>query len=245
MRISGHTVLITGGASGIGYAIAQQLVQMNNKVIVVGRNPDKLAAAGRALPGLITLSYDISKEDDRLALVQQLAEQYGEVSILINNAGIQYQARFDESPPSLADIHQEMETNFVAVVRLSTLLIPAMLRQSEAAIINMSSGLAIAPKAGAAIYYASMAALSTFTRSLRYQQESSSIRVFDVLAPLVDTDMTRGRGRGKISPQTFAIEMISGLERNRYVQHVGKTKLLYMLHRIVPSVAYRITRNGL
>ncbi len=244
MRITGHTVLITGGASGIGFALAQQLVGRNNRVIVVGRNADKLASARRELPGLRTLSYDISKEHDRLALVQLIAEQYGEVSILINNAGIQYQARFDEKPPSLADIHQEMETNFVAAVRLSSLLIPSMLRQSEAAIINISSGLAIAPKAGAAIYCASKAALSTFTRSLRYQLESSSIRVIDVLAPLVDTDMTRGRGRGKISPQSFASEMIRGVERNRDVLHIGKTKLLYLLHRIVPSVAYRITKNG-
>ncbi len=245
MQTTGHTVLITGGASGIGYAIAERLVAMNNKVIAVGRDPDKLAAAARALPGLITLSCDISRESDRLSLVRLIAEQYGEVSLLVNNAGIQYQARFGEHPPSLADIHQELETNFVAAVRLSSLLIPSMLRQPEAAIVNISSGLAIAPKAGAPIYCASKAALSTFTRALRYQLESSPIRVFDVLAPLVDTDMTRGRGRGKISPQSFASAMIRGLERDRRVQHIGKTKLLYMLHRIMPSAAYRITKNGL
>ncbi|OMF37729.1 hypothetical protein BK133_04105 [Paenibacillus sp. FSL H8-0548] len=244
MRLKGHTVMITGGASGIGFAIAKKLAQMNNKVIIVGRDQGKLEAARAEVPELVTLSYDISLEAERVALASLLAERYPDLTMLINNAGIQYQCRFDVDPPSVQEIHQEMETNFIAAVRLSSLLIPLLQNKPEAAIINISSGLAIAPKAGAPIYCASKAALSSFTRSLRYQLEHTPIQVFEVLAPLVDTSMTQGRGRGKMSTAAFAEECVAGLARNRVVLRIGKTKLLYLLHRIAPSVAYRMLKNG-
>ncbi len=245
MRMTGHTVLITGGASGIGFAVAKKLVRMSNKVIIIGRDASKLEAARRAIPELVAFACDISVEEQRLSLAAWLKEEHPELSVLINNAGIQYHARFDQDPPSLDAIHQELEINFVAVVRLCSLLIPMLSLRSEAAIINLSSGLAIAPKSGAAIYCATKAAVSTFTRSLRYQLEQSSIHVFDVLPPLVDTDMVRGRGKGKISADAFADQMIAGVVRGRLVLHVGKTKLLYYLHRFMPKVAYRIMKHGL
>lgn len=244
MRMTGQTALITGGASGIGFAVAKKLSQQGNLVIVAGRDPGKLKAAELAIPGLLAYSCDISREEERLSLAAAVADRHPELTVLINNAGIQYQSQFDNDPPSLEAIHQELETNFVAAVRLSSLLIPNMLKQREAAIVNLSSGLAIAPKAGAPIYCATKAALSAFSRSLRYQLEPTPIRVFDVLAPLVDTAMTEGRGRGKISPERFAEELLSGMAKDRYVMRVGKTKLLYALSRLIPELAYRITKHG-
>lgn len=246
MNIRGQTVLITGGASGIGLAVAKRLIRLNNQVIVVGRNVGKLATARAEVQGLIAISCDISKEEERLSLVSEMIERYPQLTMLINNAGIQYQCRFDaDPPPSLEIIHEELETNFVAAVRLSSLLLPGMMKQPDAAIVNISSGLAIAPKAGAPVYCASKAALSTFSRALRYQLEQSSVRVFDVLAPLVDTAMTEGRGRGKISPERFAEELVAGVAKNHYVLRVGKTKILYALSRLMPEAAFRITKNGL
>lgn len=245
LNITGQTVLITGGASGIGLAVAKKLARLNNQVIIAGRDPRKLEAACAEVKELIAIPCDISKEEQRLSLVSEVAERYPQLTMLINNAGIQFQSRFDSNPPSLEAIHEEMETNFVAAVRLIALMIPNLLKQPEAGIINMSSGLAIAPKAGAPIYCASKAALSAFSRSLRYQLEPTPVRVFDVLAPLVDTAMTEGRGKGKISPERFADELVAGVAKDKYVLHVGKTKYLYALSRLLPKLAFRITKNGL
>lgn len=245
MKVTGQTVLITGGSSGIGLATAKKLSRMGNLVIIAGRDSNKLESARKEVSELVAFPCDISREEERMSLVALLSKQYPNLSILINNAGIQYQSRFVVDPPSLDMVHQELETNFVAAVRLSSLLLPGLLKQQQAAIVNISSGLAMAPKTDAPIYCASKAALSTFSRSLRYQLESTSVQVFDVLAPLVDTPMTEGRGRGKISPERFAGELIAGVAKDKPVLRIGKTKYLYAISRLFPEIAYRITKNGL
>lgn len=244
MKLARKTVLITGGASGIGYALAQRLVQMNNEIVVVGRDSRKLEAVRLEVPQLTTLRYDISIDEDRVSLADWIGQNGRQLDVLINNAGVQNHSRFDEEPPPAELIRHELETNFVGPVRLSSLLIPHLRSRPEAAIVNISSGLAIAPKASAPVYCASKAALSSFTRALRYQLEQTPIQVYDVLAPLVDTSMTKGRGRGKMSPDRFAVELIRGIERGRFDIRVGKTKLLYALHRMLPILAYRITKEG-
>jgi short-subunit dehydrogenase involved in D-alanine esterification of teichoic acids len=244
MKLTGKTVVITGGASGIGFALAKKLMQMNNEVLIVGRNPDKLAAARIEIPQIITLQYDLGLDKDRLALATQLKREYPRLSVLINNAGIQHLYRFDLEPPPLELIQEEIETNLIAPVRLSSLLIDLLRQSSESAIINISSGLAIAPKGSAPIYCASKAALSSFTRALRYQLEQTSIQVYDVQAPLVDTNMTKGRGRGKISSDAFAAAFISGVHKKTFSMRIGKVKVLYALHRLIPSLAYRIMKRG-
>lgn len=245
MKVTGQTVLITGGSQGIGLALAKKLARMGNLVIAAGRDAKKLESARKEVPELATYPCDISREEERMSLAAKLSKQYPNLSILINNAGIQYQSRFAVDPPSLDMIHQELETNFVAAVRLSSLLLPGLLKQQQAAIVNISSGLAIAPKADAPIYCASKAALSAFSRSLRYQLESTPVQVFDVLAPLVDTPMTEGRGRGKISPERFADELVARIAKDKLVLRIGKTKYLYAISRLFPEIAYRITKNGL
>ncbi|TNJ65493.1 SDR family NAD(P)-dependent oxidoreductase [Paenibacillus hemerocallicola] len=245
MKLAEHTVLITGGASGIGLALARTLTRMDNKVIVVGRDRGKLADAQENIPGLTALSCDIGSEEQRESLVSLLERDYPRLSVLVNNAGIQCHSRFDSAPPSLETIAREVEINFIAAVRLDAMLLPLLRQQKEAALIHISSGLSIAPKADAPVYCATKAALSSFARALRYQLEHTPVRVFDVLAPLVDTAMTEGRGRGKISPEAFASRLVAGLAGDRYTMRIGKTRLLYALHRLAPGLAYRIMKDGL
>jgi short-subunit dehydrogenase involved in D-alanine esterification of teichoic acids len=113
----------------------------------------------------------------------------------------------------------------------------------EAAIVNVSSGLALAPKASAPTYCASKAGLHSYTKALRYQLETSGVRVFETLPPLVDTDMTRGRGTGKISADELAREFWSDWRANRYEMRIGKTKLLALVQRLAPALADRIMRG--
>ena len=136
--------------------------------------------------------------------------------------------------------------NIEAVVAISAAAVPLLRSQRSGAIVNISSGLANAPKKSAPVYCASEAAVRIFTRALRYQCEdqASHVRVVDAVLPLVDTDMTRGRGRGKIAPEAAAAAIIEGLRRDRVEIHVGKSALLRRLMRLAPSLAYRRLRDS-
>ena len=233
------TVLITGGATGIGFALAEKFHSAGNRVILVGRSEAALAQAANALPGVETCAADISLSEDRVRLIAE----FPDVSVLVNNAGIQVNTAIVNSTPEA--IEQELNINFLAPVLLSYAYLPLLMQQSSAAIINVSSGLALVPKEVAAIYCASKAALHSFSKTLRWQLEDTSVRVFEVLPPLVETAMTAGRGKGKISPAQLAEEFWAGFKADRYEMHIGKTKLLALVNRIAPTVAERIMRHGL
>jgi uncharacterized oxidoreductase len=233
------TVLITGGATGIGFAIAEKFHSAGNRVILVGRSHTALSKAVSGLPGAETCAADISLSSDR----ERLVAQFPEISVLVNNAGIQVNTPIASTAPE--DIEHELLVNFLAPVLLSRAFLPLLLKQPSAAIINVSSGLALVPKESAAIYCASKAALHSFSKTLRWQLEDSGVRVFEVLPPLVETAMTAGRGKGKISAAQLAEEFWEGFKADRYEMLIGKTKLLSFINRLAPSVAEQIMRRGL
>lgn len=238
MQHSGQTVLITGGATGIGLAMAGKFHQAGNRLILVGRKSEALAAACKALPGAESCVADVTSGEDRARLVSQ----YPEVTVLINNAGIQFND--DIAQAREADIEQELMVNFLAPVLLSKAFIPVLSRHSAAAIINVSSGLALVPKQDAAIYCASKAALHSFSKTLRWQLEGTPIKVFEVLPPLVETAMTAGRGKGKISPAQLAEEFWQGFQADKAEMLIGKAKLLAWVNRLTPRLAEKILRPG-
>jgi len=239
MKTSNNTVLITGGATGIGFALAEKFHAAGNCVIVVGRNEAALSNAAAALPGITTRVADISVSADR----EKLVAEFSNVSILVNNAGIQNNTPLSEFSP--ADIEHELNINFLAPALLCRAFLPHLLKQNGAAIVNVSSGLALVPKQAAAIYCASKAALHSFSKTLRWQLEGTSVNVFEILPPLVDTAMTSGRGKGKISPAQLAEEFWQGFQSDKLEMLIGKTKLLSIINRLLPSVAERIMRDGL
>ena len=244
MQLRDNTVLITGGASGIGLAFAKKLLALGNRVIVCGRHREKLDAAARALPGLAALRCDITVRSEVAALVDTIKTTYPKLNLLINNAGIQLNYRFTDGTDRSDDIDAEMEANFTSHARLTHLLLPLLNRQTAAAIVNISSALSLVPKESAPIYCASKAAMHIFSDSLRYQLEGSSVRVFEVVPALVDTAMTAGRGRGKISPDALVDEALRGIARDKFYIKIGKTKLLFAINRLFPSIAKRIIRRG-
>ena len=239
MKPTGHIVLVTGGATGIGLALAEKFHTAGNRVIIVGRTESTLSKAAAALPGAITRVADISTALDRT----RLASEFPEVSVLVNNAGIQTNTPILELAPE--DIEYEHNVNFLAQVLLCRAFLPHLVQHESAAIVNVTSGLALVPKQVAAMYCASKAALHSFSKTLRWQLEGSSVRVFEVLPPLVDTAMTTGRGKGKISPAELAHEFWKGFQSDKFEMLIGKTKLLYFINRLVPSVAEKIMRPGL
>jgi uncharacterized oxidoreductase len=251
MSLSGQTVLITGGGSGIGLALAKALAQKNNRVIICGRDPRKLEEALQRLPQLIALPCDVSDEQSLLALRRRLESDNLHPSILVNNAAIQLHTNFLSTPESelFVKLEQELATNFTGLVKLTTLLLPMLQHGGSGRIINLTSGLALTPKAGAPVYCATKAAVRAFGTALRYQLEDagSRVRLTEVILPLVDTAMTQGRGSAnlKISPEAVAAAILAQLPRNPSEIYLGRAKLLWLLHRFLPSVAARIMRNGL
>jgi uncharacterized oxidoreductase len=241
MKTSGNIVLITGGTSGIGLALAKKFIAERNEVIVTGTNPEKAEAIQKQLPNITIELADIR---DRTAL-DRLVSKYPQVNILINNVGIQYNYNFADPAIASEQIDTELDINLIAPLYLTKKFLPSLLTKPTAAIINVSSGLAIVPKQTAAIYCASKAALHSFSKSLRWQLEGTNIKVFEIIPPIVDTPMTIGRGSGKISPEALVTEFWTSFVKNRYEIQIGKTKLLVILNRIMPALAENFMRSGL
>lgn len=247
MRLSGHTVLITGGSSGIGLALARAFHERGNRVLAAARGAERLEAAARALPGLLTARSDLTREDDVRRLVSDAADRLGGLSILVNNAGVQFQDDYtaEDADTILAHVDQEIGVNLTGLVKLTALALPLLAREREAAVVNVSSLLAIAPKQRAPVYCATKAAVRSFTKALRYQVEDGapSVRVFEVLPPLVDTAMTRGRVGRKLAPEAVARAVMRGMEVERCEIRIGATRTLAAAQRLHPSLAERMVRR--
>jgi short-subunit dehydrogenase involved in D-alanine esterification of teichoic acids len=243
MKLGNNTIFITGGSSGIGLALAKAFSALDNTVIVCGRNLEKLESVENSYP-IHTIQCDITKEDEVQQALGKIKTEFNGLNILVNNAGIQYNYDFYEDENALEKIEDEISINFLAQVKLTKLFLPILMKQPEAAIINVSSGLGIVPKESAPVYCATKAAVHIFSKSLRYQLEKTPVKVFEIIPSLVDTDMTKGRGKGKISPETLAKEVITNLEKDSYEIRVGKVKLLFLINRLMPSLAERILRKG-
>lgn len=181
---------------------------------------------------------DVTVAADR----ERLASQYSSTTILVNCAGTLVNASLRDS--SLQCIEEEIAVNFNAPVQLSRLFIPVLCRAKSAAIVNVSSSLATLPKQNAAVYAATKAALHSFSRSLRWQLESTSIRVFEVIPPLVDTAMTKYFVRAKMRLEDFSDEFWRGFQHDRFEMYIGRAKLVHLAHRLLPSISGSIMRRA-
>ncbi len=246
LDFSGRKVLLTGGARGIGLEITRLLVARNARIITVGRDAEALARLEDAYPGRVkTLAADLSKPDDMKAVIDWLASDHPDCSVLINNAAIMN--HFELTTPSsgrLEEIASEIAVNLTAPIKLATLALPVLAAHPSAAIVNITTGLAIAPKRGAPVYCATKAGLRTFTRSLRDQcrHERLPIQVSEVIMTLVDTTLSSAAPR-KYPPERAASDTLRGVERGLPEIWIEKTRLLRVVHRLSPTLAYRIMRD--
>ncbi|RYU82828.1 SDR family oxidoreductase [Hymenobacter persicinus] len=188
MQLGANTVLITGGASGIGLALAERFVQAGSTVVVVGRRADKLAEARQHLPALHTRVCDVSLEAERRGLLAWVQQEFPQLNVLVNNAGVQRRVQLADDEDWEVR-RQELVINLEAPIHLSTLFIPHLQQQAAPVIINVTSGLSFAPAAFVPIYSATKAALHSFTLSLRHQLAATPIQVLEIVPPAVNTDL--------------------------------------------------------
>eukprot|EP01027_Heterolobosea_sp_BB2_P020535 GEZU01029299.1.p1 GENE.GEZU01029299.1~~GEZU01029299.1.p1 ORF type:complete len:270 (-),score=81.55 GEZU01029299.1:29-838(-) len=189
MKITGNTVLITGGASGIGLALAERFLKAGNQVIICGRREDKLNEAKQRYPEIHTRACDVSSALDRKALAEWVAKEFPNLNVLVNNAGIQQRVNLLEPKDDWDYYRQEIAINYEAPIHLSMLFAPQLKGKDNATIINVTSGLAFTPAAWVPIYSATKAALHSFTMSLRLQLSRQNINVIELAPPAVNTDL--------------------------------------------------------
>jgi uncharacterized oxidoreductase len=245
MNIQNNVVLITGGATGIGFSLAEAFIKAGNKVIICGRRQNKLEEAKRKLPQLQIRNCDVSKEMERKALLDWIKDNDKDFNVLVNNAGIQRMVDLRKGTQDLKGGESEIETNLVAPIQLSAHFIPLLMKKNEAAIVNVSSGLAFVPLAFMPVYCATKAAVHSFTVSLRRQLKDTSIKVFEVVPPMVDTELGKGSveegetGNRGIPPAEVAKAVINALGKDDYEIVVGEARGLVEGSRANPEGIFK------
>jgi len=237
MNLSGKTVLLTGGTNGIGREIALQLRAKGAQAVLTGRNPDRVAAM-RA-EGFEVIEADLSNA----AGVDALLAAWGEraIDVLLNNAGQLIDHDFRKGTPDADAADAAIYANLNAPIRLITGLVEALKSRPEAAIVNVTSGLAISPAARTPVYCATKSGLRFYTLALREQLKDTAVRVIEALPPVVDTQMNDGNPMKKMSPAECARQIVEALEKDRNEANIGMTKALRIAESISPALARSVT----
>lgn len=236
MDVRGKLALVTGGSDGIGRELALQLQAAGANVIVTGRSTEKLQAM--AALGFGTIAGDLSQPAGIDAVVAGVAGK--PFALLVNNAGVGSMDYQVDDPANLATAVNCLHTNLDAPIALCAHLIPVLKTQPEAAIVNVTSGLAIAPCGSGAVYCATKAGLRAYTQALRYVLKDSNVRVIEALPPVVATSMTAKRDGKKMTAHDCAAEIVRGIRTGKTEINIGMVKILQFVHSFSPALARRI-----
>ena len=211
MQLTGNTVLITGGGSGIGRAFAEQFHQRGNQVIIAGRRKAHLEAVVKANPGMDYTVLDVQAPASIQNVAAEVLRKHPALNVLFNNAGIMQP---DDAAAPIDDEHlaATVATNLLAPIRLTSALIEHLKQQPSATILNNTSGLAFTPLAFTAVYSATKAALHSYTLSLRFRLRNTSVRVQEIVPPWVATDlMNSSKEEGAMPLDAFIAETFQAL----------------------------------
>jgi uncharacterized oxidoreductase len=215
MQLTGNTIFITGGGSGIGLSFVKRFVDRGNKVIICGRRAEVLADVKEQVPDLITHVCDLAEPAARENMASWLVSEHPDLNVVVNNAGIQRSVDLMETE-DWSSTHQEIAINLEAPIHLTRLLYPHLLTKENPAVLNVTSGLSFMPLANVPVYCATKAALHSFTLSLRRQLADSGVEVIEIIPPAVDTDLQApGLHTFGVNVDEFADDIFLGLERGQ------------------------------
>lgn len=192
MNLTGNTILVTGGGSGIGRGLAEALQAEGNTVIIAGRRKSVLEETAKANPGMQWLTLDIESPEAIKAFAAEATAKFPKLNVVINNAGIMRTEKLTAEPVDLADAEAIITTNLLGPIRLTAALLPHLKKQPAAAVMNVSSGLAFVPLSLTPTYCATKAAIHSYTESLRFQLKNTSVEVLEIVPPYVQTDLMGG-----------------------------------------------------
>ncbi|MDQ0782042.1 SDR family oxidoreductase [Chryseobacterium sp. W4I1] len=229
MKTTGNTVFISGGSAGIGLAIAKKLSAEGNKIIINGRNEERLQAALQQLNDAVAIQGDLSVEADRLRIAEELKTTYPEVNIIVNNAGAAFAYLLNGTENAHEKAALEMNTNYLSVIHFTELLLPHLVGKGEAAVVNISSIAVFRSHKMLPTYSASKAALHGYTTALRdTYEDQGNVHIYEVYPPLVNTEFSAEIGGANgIPPSEVADELFLALERNQFDVPVGDSKQFF------------------
>ena len=239
MLLTNRHIVLTGATSGIGREIATMLAPGNRLLLLGRRRPPDACLAKHDF-----IEADLSDRGSVARAVSSIRRGNAPVDGLINCAAVQYTPRLDADDFDADMVGREVAINFVAPVLLAAGLLAPLRRADHPFILNINSGLALEPKAQSAVYCATKAALDNFSRGLRAQLQDGPVRVLQAFLPVVDTPMTEGRGRDKMSANDAARAILDGVARGIADHDIGKVRWLRQIKRLSPSLASRIMQGA-
>jgi len=218
MNINGNTILITGGTSGIGRALAEQLHTRGNQVIIAGRRQELLDEITEAYPTIRGIRVDVEDGEALQAFAAGVVAEFPDLNVLVNNAGI---SRMEDltGDADFATSRSIVQTNILGTLHLTTALLPVLQRQPSATIINTTSGLAFVPRYNFLTYCATKAFLHSWTQSLRIQLREAEIEVLELIPPYVQTELAgphQARDPNAMPLDAYISEVMARLEDHDY-----------------------------
>jgi uncharacterized oxidoreductase len=251
MKMSGNTILITGGTSGIGSALAARFLELGNTIIVTGRNQGRLDEAKKKFPGIHAIKSDVSDPEAIALLYEKVTREFPGMNVIINNAGIMRKINLQHLENDLVDLTREIETNLTGTIRMAKQFLPHLKAKSSAAIVNVSSGLAFVPLPISPVYCATKAGIHSFTQSLRFQLKNTNIKVFELAPPGTNTPLFKDdfskddvRSLKPMDVQVLAAAAMKGFRKDVYEIRPGLSNTVKLLDRIVPKyIANRLGKS--
>ncbi len=246
MNLKGNTILITGGTAGIGFEFAKELLKLGNIVLITGRDEAKLAKARQALPELRTFRSDASQVKDIESLHATVTRDFPDLNVIINNAGVMRAINLHNEEESIETLTSEVEIDLMGPIRMVAQFLPWLKKRPQAAIINVSSGLAFVPLPTSPIYCAAKAGLHSYTRSLRVQLKNTKVQVFEVAPPATQTDLLTGssepedlKGVSIMKVDELVRQALRGIEHDRLEIRPGQANQLRFMNRVAPDFIFK------
>src|SRR5262245_58422431 len=236
MKLSGNTILITGGSGGIGLAFAIKLAELDNEVIITGRNQAKLDAIAKEHPKLRAIRSDAGDPAAVAALARELADKHPKLNVLFNNAGVMVYRNLAQPEGDLSALTSEIDVNLSGPIRMVSALIE-QLKRNKGTIINVSSGLAFVPLTAAPIYSATKAAMHAYTITLRQHLRDHGVEVIELMPPAVKTDLAvYPEDRFKVIGTDELLEAtIKQLSKGKLEIRPGQANALRFMSRVAPG----------
>ncbi|MBD2757029.1 SDR family NAD(P)-dependent oxidoreductase [Spirosoma sp. BT704] len=248
MNLTNNTILVTGGTGGFGFEFASKLIALGNTVIITGRNAQKLQEVKQKLPQVHTIQSDVSKAEDIINLYEKVKKEFPNLNILINNAGEMRKISLHHQH-ELTDITREIEINLMGPIRMVQQFLPHLKTKTNAAILNVTSGIALMAFPISPIYSASKSGLRSYTQALRVQLKNTNINVFELVAPGSSTPLNDKfknedgfSASALMAPEKIVDAAIKGMQRNKDEIYPGIAKLMRILSRIAPK--FLISQSG-
>ncbi|TWI92169.1 SDR family oxidoreductase [Chitinophaga japonensis] len=241
MKLQHNTILITGGTGGFGFEFASKLIALGNRVIITGRNTEKLQEVKQKLPKVVAIQSDVSKSADIRSLYDQVAQEFPGLNIIINNAGEMRKISLHHKH-ELTDITREIEINLMGPIRMVQQFLPLLRKQENAAILNVTSGIALMTFPVSPVYSASKSGLRSYTQALRVQLKHTNIKVIELVAPGSATSLNDkflgedGFNAGMLmAPGKIVDAAIKGMKNDKTEIYPGVARIIRIMSRIAPK----------